>query len=64
MDAHICPCGTTIEGRTHIAGDSIECGINDEERDALEEEMKNVAVTWKSLVRLESSEKRIVILRR
>ena len=33
MDAHVCPCGTTIE-RTHAVG---ECEIYKEERDALEE---------------------------
>ena len=32
---NMCPCGTTIESRTHIAGG---CKIFKEERDALEEE--------------------------
>ena len=35
---HMCPCGTTIESRTHIVG---ECEIRKEERDALEEELRN-----------------------
>ena len=30
----MCPCGTTIESRTHIVG---ECELYREERDALEE---------------------------
>ena len=34
---NMCPCGTTIESRTHMVG---ECEIYKEERDALEEEMK------------------------
>ena len=34
---NMCPCGTTIESRTHIVG---ECEIYEEERDALEETRK------------------------
>ena len=34
---NMCPCGTTIESRTHIVG---ECEIYKEERDALEEMSK------------------------
>ena len=34
---YMCPCGTTIESRTHIVG---ECEIYEEERDALEETRK------------------------
>ena len=36
---HMCPCGTTIEGRTHIVG---QCAIYKEERDVsrgLDEEL-------------------------
>ena len=35
----MCPCGTIIEGRTHIVGD---CEIYKEERDALEEETSKI----------------------
>ena len=38
---HMCPCGTTIESRTHIVG---ECEIYKEERDVLEEEMRKFDV--------------------
>ena len=34
VDAHISPCGATIESRTHKIG---ECAIYKEERDVLEE---------------------------
>ena len=34
---NLCPCGTTIGSRTHIVG---EYEIYNEERDALEEEMR------------------------
>ena len=33
MATNMCPCGTTIESRTHI----VECKIYKEERDALVE---------------------------
>ena len=36
MVTHMCPCGTTMESRTHIVGES---EIYKEERDVLEEEM-------------------------
>ena len=39
MDAHVCPCGTTIESRTHTVG---ECEICKEERDVFEEEMRKL----------------------
>ena len=38
---NMCPCGTTIESRTHTVG---EYEIYKEERDALEEEMKKLDV--------------------
>ena len=38
---NMCPCGTTIESRTHIIG---EREIYKEERDALEEKMKKLDV--------------------
>ena len=60
MDAHMCPCGTTIESRTHTVG---ECEIYKEERDALEEEMRKLDVCdMGECGRLESSEKTIAIL--
>ena len=37
MEANMCRCGTTKEGRTRIVG---ECEIFKEERDALEEMRK------------------------
>ena len=57
---NMCPCGTTIEGRTHIVG---ECEIYKEERDALEEEMRKLNVCdMEEICRLGSSEKMIAIL--
>ena len=60
MDAHICPCGTTIESRTHIVG---ECEIYKEQRDVLEEMRKLDECDTEEFGRLESSEKTIAILR-
>ena len=58
VDAHICPCGTTIECRTNIVG---TCEIYKEERDALE--MRNSdECDMDEYGRLESSEKTIAIL--
>ena len=37
--AHMCPCGTTMESRTHIVG---EREIYKDERDALEEVMRKL----------------------
>ena len=55
-----CPCGTTIESRTHIVGES---EIYKEEQDALEEEMRKFDVCdMEEFGRLESSEKTIAIL--
>ena len=60
MDTSMCPCGTTIESRTHIVG---ECEIYKEERDALEEGMRKLDVcAMEEFGRLESSEKTIAIL--
>ena len=63
MATHICPCGTTIENRTHILIVR-ECEIYMEERDALEEEVRKLD-EWdmEKFSRLESSEKTIPILR-
>ena len=59
MDAHMCPCGTTIESRANIVG---ECEICKEERDALEEEMRKLdECDVEEFGRLESSEKTIAI---
>ena len=56
---NMCPCGTTIESRTHIVG---ECEIH-KEWDALEEEMRKLDVCdMEEFGRLESSEKTILIL--
>ena len=38
---NMCPCGTTIESRTHIVG---ECEIRKEVRDALEKKMRKLDV--------------------
>ena len=60
MDAHMCPCGTTIESRTHVVG---ECEIYNEEQDVLEEEMWKLDVCdMEEFGRLESSKKTIAIL--
>ena len=39
MHTYMCPCGKTIESKTHIVG---EGEIYKEERDALEEEMREI----------------------
>ena len=55
----MCPCGTTIEGRTHI----VECEICKEERDVLQDEMRKSDVRDMEVFgRLESNEKTIAIL--
>ena len=59
VDAHMCPCGTTIESRTHIVG---EYEIYKEERDALEQMRKIDGCDMQEFGRLESSEKAIAIL--
>ena len=41
MATNMCPCGTTIESGTRIVE---ECGICKEERDALEEEVRELNV--------------------
>ena len=60
MATHMCPCGTTIESRTHTIG---ECEIYKEERDSLEEEMRKLdACDMEEFGRLKSSEATIAIL--
>ena len=60
MATHMCPCGTTIESRTHTVG---ECEIYKEERDSLEEEMRKLdARDMEEFGRLKSSETTIAIL--
>ena len=60
MDAHMCPCGTTIKSRTQIIG---ECEMCKEERDVLVEEMNKLDVCDMSeFGRLESNDKTIAIL--
>ena len=56
---NMCPCGTTIESRTHIVG---ECETYKEERDALEEMRKLGVCVMEEFGRLESSENTIAIL--
>ena len=55
---NMCPCGTTIESRTHVVG---ECEIYKEERDTLEEMKKVDVCGMEGFGRLESSEKTIAI---
>ena len=60
MGTNICPCGTTIESRTHIVG---KCEVYKEERDALEEGIRKLDVCdMEEFGRPESSEKTIAIL--
>ena len=60
MATNMCPCGTTIEGRTHIVG---ECERHKEERDALKKGMRKLDVcATEEYGRLKSSEKTIAIL--
>ena len=60
MDAHMCPCGTTIESKTHIVG---ECDAYKEERDALEEGIRKLDdCNMEEFGGLESSGKTIAIL--
>ena len=60
MATYMCPCGTTIEIRTHVVG---ECEIYKEELGALEEEITKLDVCdMKEFGRLESSEKTIAFL--
>ena len=55
---NMCPCGTTVESRTHIVG---ECEIYKERRDALEMRKFNVC-DMEEFDRLETSEETIAIL--
>ena len=60
VDAQMCPCGKAIESRTHIVG---ECEIYKEERDVLEEEMREIdECDMEEFDTLNSSEKTIAIL--
>ena len=60
IDTQMCPCGKAIESRTHIVG---ECEIYKEERDVLEEEMREIdECDLEELDTLDSSEKTIAIL--
>ena len=54
-----CPCGTTIEGRTHIVGG---CEMYKEERHVLQELRKSDVCDMEEFGILESSEKTIAIL--
>ena len=56
---NMCPCGTTIESRTHIVG---EYEIYKEERGALEEMRKLDVCGMEEFGRLDYSEKTIAIL--
>ena len=56
----MCPCGTKIESRTHTAE---QCKIYEEERDALEVEMRKAGeCDMEGFSRLESREKTIAIV--
>ena len=60
IDAQMCPCGKAIESRTHIVG---ECEICKEERDVLEEEMREIGeCDMEEFGTPDSSEKTIDIL--
>ena len=60
VDAHLCPCGKAIESRTHIAG---TCGMYKEERDVLEEGMREVdKCNMEEFGTLDSSDETIAIL--
>ena len=60
MGAHMCPCGTTRERRTHIIR---QYEIYKEGRDVLVEEMGKFGVCdMEEFGRLESSKKNIAIL--
>ena len=61
IDAQICPCGKAIYSRSHIAGG---CEICKEERDVLEEKMREIDEGGiEGFDTLDSSEKTIAILR-
>ena len=59
VDAHMCPCATTIKSRTHVTG---ECEIYKEERDVLVEMRKLDECDLDEFGRLESIEKMVAIL--
>ena len=59
MDVHMCPCGTTLESRTHIVG---KREVYKEERDASEEMRKLDVCDMEEFGRLKSSEKTIAVL--
>ena len=52
MATNMCPCGTTIESRTHIAG---ACETYNKERDALEEMRRLDVCDMEDFSSLESS---------
>ena len=62
MAGNMCPCGTTIESRSHIVGD---CNIHEEETVCVRggDEMRKLDVCdMEAFGRLEGSEKTIAIL--
>ena len=60
IGAQMCPCGKAIESRTHIVGG---CEIDKEERDVLQEEMREIDdCDMEEFDTLDSSEKTIAIL--
>ena len=62
IDAQMFPCGKAKESRTHLVG---ECGAYKEERDVLEEEMRNIEeCDMEKFGTLGSREKTIAILGR
>ena len=58
VNAHTCPCGKTIESRTHIG----ECEIYKEERDVFVEMSRLDECDVEEFGRLESSGKTIAVL--
>ena len=59
MDAHMCPCGETLESRTYMVG---QCEIFKRERVVLEETKKLDECDMEEFGRLERSGKTIAIL--
>ena len=56
MATNMCPCGTTIENRTHIVG---ECDIYKKKRNALEDGVRKLDVcNMEEFGRLESSNRK------
>ena len=60
LQTNVCPCGMTLESRTHIVE---ECEIYKEERDALEENIRRLDVCdMEEFDRLQRSEKTMAVI--